>query len=161
MTILDYGKELVRRSPCQEGLDEFNKCKSRKDFFELIGKPVACDYFLESIREGWGPSPSEFESLFRPYINGALTIKFNIGDRSVQSQIWCNVGEITIDNSIRWLILIGCRGRVKVSNWQVVKIFVDKYSAVDLDCSRHSIVYVENYGGSVSDVNGNCKFKQV
>ena len=159
MTILDYQDELLRRCPCTDGLDEFKKCKSRKDFFELVGRPVACDYFLTSIKDGWGPNPQEFEALFRPYINGSLTIRFNVGERVMSSQVWCNVGEISVDSSIRWLILIGCRGRVKISNWHVVKVFVDKYSDVELDCGRNSIVYVENYGGRVSDVKGNCKFK--
>lgn len=161
MTINDFKEELLRRSPCEEGIAEFNKCKNRKDFFELVGKPIACDYFLTSIQEGWGPTPQDFESLFRPYINDSLTITFTVGDRIVRSQVWCNTGEIMVDDSIRWLVLIGCRGRVKVANWQVVKIMVDKNSNVEVDCSRNGIAYIENYGGIVSDVNGNCKYKKI
>lgn len=160
MTIPEYREDLLRRNPCAEGVAEVNKCRSRKDFFELIGKPIACGYFLKSIRDGWGPSTRDFEALFRPYINGSLTIKFNIADRTYRSQIWCNTGDVSFDDSVRWLILIGCRGCVRVRNWQVVKIFVDKNSQVDIESGPNSIVYVENYGGQVSDSRGICRIKQ-
>lgn len=161
MTITDYQEELFDRNPCVEGIEAFKKCLCRKDFFELVGQPVACGYFLKSIQDGWGPSPQDFESLFRPYINGSHTISFKVGNRKMRSQVWCNSGDISIDDSVRWLILIGCRGVVKITNWQVVKIFVDRNSRVDIDCDKNSLVYVENYGGKVSDVHGNCKFMEV
>lgn len=159
MTISDYKEELVKHAPCKEGAMAFDKCKSRKDVFELIGQPVACDFFMKSLEEGWGPSPEDFESIFRPYINGALTIKYHIGERKLHSQIWCNADEISIDNSVRWLILVGCNGEINIKDWQVVKIFIDKNSNVELKCGANSIVYVSNFGGKFKDISGNCRFK--
>ena len=157
MTISDYGALLREHTPCSEGEVAFSRCRTRKDVFDLIGGPVGVDFFLDSIRAGWGPTPKDFGAVFAPYINGKTTVSTTVGARRVQSQVWCEVDHVSVDDNIRWVVLIGCRGRVTIREWQVVKVFLDKNSSVTLDCAPGSIVYVENYGGEVRSVNGDCK----
>lgn len=160
MNIRDYQERLKMHDPCKDGLEAFSRCRSRKDIFELVGSPEATDYFLKSIAEGWGPEPEDVEKVFRPYLNGGLTVVNKIGDRKVRSQVWCRSDNVSINDAVRWLILVGCRGDVYISDWQVVKIFVDANSSISLHCSPNSIVYVENYGGEIRNVEGDCKIKR-
>lgn len=160
MTIRDFGESLKMHDPCKQGLEAFSRCKSRKDVFELISSPEAADYFLKSIAEGWGPTPEDMERTFRPYLNGGLTTINPLGERKLRSQVWCRIDDVDITDDIRWLILIGCRGNVKIRDWQVVKIFLDASCSVNIECSPNSIVYVENYGGEIRNVTGECKIKK-
>lgn len=160
MTILEYQELLKSHNPCGNGMDEFLRCSGRKDVFELLAGPVAVDYFLKSVAEGWGPSSEDFERTFRPYVNGGLTVVNNSGGRKFRSQVWCRADDVSVPDSVRWLILVGCRGDVRVAPWQVVKIFIDAGSSVRLHCAENSIVYVENYGGEIRGVEGECKIKK-
>ena len=160
MTIREFGESLKMHAPCDKGAEAFSRCKSRKDVFELIGDPSATDFFLKSIADGWGPTPEDIETIFRPYVNGGLTAIHAMGDRKLRSQVWCRSDEVSVPDSVRWLILIGCRGAVKIADWQVVKIFMDANCSVNLECSPNSIVYVENYGGEIRNVKGECKIKK-
>lgn len=161
MTIRDYGERLEMHEPCKSGAEAFSRCKSRKDVFELIGSPQAADFFLKSVAEGWGPTPEDVENVFRPYLNGGMTIVNKIEDRKVRAQVWCKSDIVSITDSVRWLILVGCRGDVHIRDWQVVKIFLDKNCSVRIHCAANSIVYVENYGGEIRGVEGECKIKKV
>jgi len=160
MNIRDYQESLKMHAPCSEGVDAFSRCKNRKDVFSLIGSPVAADYFLKSISDGWGPTPDDMEKVFRPYLNGGLTSTHDMGGRKLRSQVWCRADEVSVPDSVRWLMLIGCRGVVKIANWQVVKIFIDANSSVSIECAPDSVVYVENYGGEIRNVNGKCKIRK-
>ena len=160
MTIREYQERLEMHAPCENGAEAFSRCKSRKEVFELIGSPVAADYFLKSIADGWGPSPEDIEGVFRPYLNGGLTVVNKIGERKVRSQVWCRADNVAVPDSVRWLILVGCRGDVFVSEWQVLKVFIDASSSVYLHCAPNSIVYVENYGGEIRGVEGECKINR-
>lgn len=157
MDISDYKATMKAHGPCAGGEAAFAGCRTRKDVFELIGGPEAVDFFLGSIKEGWGPSPEDFETVFRPYINGALTVTSRIGDRKVRSQIWCRADDVQVDDSVRWLILLGCRGFVRIKEWQTVKIFLDRNTRVRIECAPNSIVYVENYGGEIGSIEGHCR----
>jgi hypothetical protein len=157
MTISDYRNAIVSHAPCEEGLKAFEQCRNRKALFELIGSPLGCDYFLKSIQDGWGPTKADFLSIFLPYVNGSYTIRFDADGRMIRSQIWSGVSYVEIDDSVRWLILIGCEGRVRIKPFQVVKIFVDASSNVQIEAGENSIVYVKNYGGYVADINKACK----
>jgi len=160
MTIREYQERLEMHAPCSEGAEAFARCKTRKQVFELIGSPKVADFFLKSIADGWGPTPEDVVSAFRPYINGGLTVVNKIGDRKVRAQVWCRADEVAIPDSVRWLILIGCRGDVRIAEWQVVKIFMDASCSVRIHCAPSSIVYVENYGGEIRDVKGECKINK-
>lgn len=160
MTIAEYQERMKGHEACAEGADAFAQCKCRKDVFSLIGAPVAVDYFLRSIAEGWGPSPDDIQNVFRPYLNGGLTVVNKIGERKIRSQVWCRADEVSIPDSVRWLVLVGCRGSVHIADWQVVKIFLDSHCSVQIECAPNSIVYVENYGGEIRNVKGECKIKK-
>lgn len=160
MTITDYQERLKMHAPCKDGVGAFLRCKGRKEVFELIGSPLAADYFLRSIAEGWGPSAEDFERVFRPYVNGGLTVVNKVDDRKFRSQVWCRSDEVSVPDSVRWLILVGCRGEVRIAPWQVVKVFLDANCSVRLHCAENSIVYVENYGGEIRGVDGECKIKK-
>ena len=157
MTIEEYIAEARKHNPCDEGMVALEKCHTRKKAFELLASPVGCDYFLKSIQEGWGPSVSDFLDNFLPYINGALTVKNETKNRLVRSQVWSNSRLIEIDDDIRWLILIGCQGKVRIKPFQVVKIYVDINSNVEIEGSERSIIYIKNYGGRVFDPHKVCK----
>lgn len=161
MTISDYKELLLSHQPCDIGLAAFNECKCRKDVFELLASPVAVDYFLKSVADGWGPSADDFERVFRPYINGGHTVINKIGDRKMRSQVWCRADDIIVPSSVRWIILIGCRGEVVIPEWQVAKVFLDANSSVRLHCEPNSLVYVVNYGGEIRDVEGECKINRL
>lgn len=161
MTILEYRERIKTHAPCKSGFDAFLRCSGRKDVFELLSGPVAADYFLKSVAEGWGPSPEEFEHVFRPYVNGGLTVVNNVGERKIRSQVWCRADDVSVPDSVRWLILVGCRGDVRVGPWQVVKVFLDASCSVRIHCAENSIVYVENYGGEIRGVDGECKIRKV
>lgn len=160
MTILDYKSELLGHRPCDEGAAALDACKSRKAVFELAASPLGCDYLLQSIQEGWGPTTDDFLASFLPYVNGAYTVKFETGGRVVRSQVWSRTSYVEIDDSVRWLIVLGCMGKVKIKPFQVVKIYVDANSVIDIDADPRSIVYVKNYGGHVTDMNKVCKFNK-
>lgn len=159
MNIEEFKTICKDRQPCSEGWEAFMRCHSRREVFELLSSPLACDFLLSSIEEGWGPEPRDMERAFRPFLNGGITNVFSTELRKVKSQVWCRADEVEVEDGIRWLILIGCQGTVKVGDWQVVKIFVDAHSVVDIEASPNSIVYVENRGGRIRDINGNCKYK--
>ena len=159
MTITEYKEQMTRKAPCDEGLEAFEKCKSRKDVFKLLAGPVGVDFFLQSIQDGWGPTVDDFLDAFLPYVNGAMTVKFEAGNRIVRSQVWSRCRAIEVDDSVRWLILVGCSGKVKIKPFQVIQIFVDANSLVEIDGGENSIIYVRNYGGHVIDLNKVCKFK--
>lgn len=160
MNIRDYGESLKMHAPCEQGAEAFSRCKSRKDVFELIGRPESVDFFLKSIADGWGPTPEDVENVFRPYLNGGMTIVNKIDDRKVRSQVWCKADSVSIPDSVRWLVLVGCRGDVYISDWQVVKIFLDRNCSVRIHCASNSIVFVENYGGEIRGVEGECNIKK-
>lgn len=160
MNIRDYEERLKMHAPCDQGVEALSRCRNRKDVFELLGSPTGADFFLKSIAEGWGPTPEDVEGVFRPYLNGGLTVVTKIGERKVRSQVWCRADNVSIPDSVRWLILVGCRGDVHISDWQVVKVFVDAGSSVRLHCAPNSIVYVENYGGEIRGVEGECKIRK-
>lgn len=161
MTIREFGESLKMHDPCKDGLEAFLRCKSRKEVFELIGGPKSADYLLKAIAEGWGPSTDDIESIFRPYLNGGMTIVNKLDDgRKMRAQVWCRADVVSAPDPVRWLVLLGCRGDVYVSDWQVVKVFLDANSSVRLHCAPNSIVYVENYGGEIRGVEGECKIKK-
>ena len=160
MNIRDFQERLKMHAPCEEGAEAFSRCKSRKDVFELLGGPMATDYFLQSIAEGWGPAPEDMESVFRPYLNGGLTITTKTDERKIRSQVWCRADAVTVPDAVRRLVLLGCRGDVYINDWQVVKIFLDANSSVRVHCRPNSIVYVESYGGEIRGVEGECKIKK-
>lgn len=160
MTIPEYQERFKMHAPCKDGAEAFLRCRGRKEVFELIGSPIAADFFLKSVAEGWGPSAEDFEKVFRPYVNGGLTVVNKIGDRKVRSQVWCRADEVSVPDSVRWLILVGCRGDVRIAPWQVVKVFMDASSSVYLHCAENSIVYVDNYGGEIRGVEGECKINR-
>lgn len=160
MTILDYREELQKHSPCKEGATSFDECKSRKEVFELLAHPKYADYVLKSMQEGWGPAKDDILSIFRPYINGAYTVKIKLNEnRTAYTEVWCDAGEISIRDNVRFLLVIGCNGVINIKNWQVVKIMLDSNSRVEINAAENSLVFVESYGGKVTDVNGNCKIK--
>lgn len=159
MTISEYTNICKDHNPCEEGLSQLENCKTRREAFNLLASPVACDYFLQSIQEGWGPGPRDVERLFRPYINGGLSAIYSADNKRIKTQVWCRCDEVEIEDDVRWLILVGCQGVVNISDYQVVKIFVDSHSVVEINASKGALVYIVNYGGRVRDVNGNCKFR--
>lgn len=159
MNIEEFKAKCQDKEPCEQGWDAFMRCRNRREVFELLSSPIACDFLLDSIEEGWGPEPRDMERIFRPFLNGGITNVFATELRKVKSQVWCRADEVEIEDDIRWLILIGCRGTVRIKDWQVVKIFVDAYSSVEIDAAPNAVVYVENRGGRVKSVKGNCKYK--
>ena len=159
MTIREYQERIKEHNPCAAGSDALSRCKSRKEVFELVCDPIVAGYFLKSIEDGWGPTPEEFNAVFRPYTNGRHTVVYRTEDRKIRSQVFCLSDEVSIPDEVRWLFLIGCKGDVRIADWQVAKVFVDANSVVRLHCSPNSIVYVENHGGIVSVVEGSCKMK--
>lgn len=159
LTVSEYKRIYLDHEPCAEGMEAFSRCYSRKDAYELALSPLACDFFLKSIRDGWGPTPDDIEAVFGPYLGNGYTPNYNTDSRQVRCQMWCKCDRVSVDDSIRMITLVGCRGRVDITGWQVIKILVDSNSDIDLYCSDNSIVLVENYGGVVRDKNGNAKIK--
>lgn len=152
-----YQQEMEKHNPCPEGLEAFRECRSRKRAFELAVSPLAVDFFLRSMSEGWGPSPEEVETVFRPYINGGLTVRSDIGDRTISSQMWCGSEYVIVNDNVRWLVLVGCKGTVEIKRWQVVKILADASTDVHVTCDETSVVMVENYGGKITDSEGRAR----
>lgn len=112
------------------------------------------------MKEGWGPTPSDIESTFRPYINGAYTVNLKLSnDRTAKSQVWCNADNIVVDDDVRAIVVIGCNAEIVVNNWQVLKILVDHRSRVEIVASPNSVVFVESYGGKVIDEGHYCKIR--
>ena len=160
MTILDYQEKLQSHHPCEEGEESFLRCRSRKEVFECLAHPKHADFLLQSMKEGWGPTPSDIESIFRPYINGAYTVNLKLSnDRSAKSQVWCNADNIVVDDDVRAIVVIGCNAEIVVNNWQVLKILVDHRSRVEIVASPNSVVFVESYGGKVIDEGHYCKIR--
>lgn len=160
MTILDYQEKLQQHSPCEEGATSFIGCKNRKEVFEMLANPKYADFVLKSMKEGWGPGKEDFVSVFRPYLNGAHSVKIKLNEnRIAYSEVWCDADEITIGNNIRFLLVIGCNGIINIKSWQVVKIMVDSNSRVEINAPKNSLVFVESFGGKISDINGNCKIQ--
>lgn len=157
MKIKDFKELMLRHNPCKEGLDAFEKCTSRKDVFDLIASPIAYDFLMKSVRDGWGPTPDDIAQIFKYYVNGRCTTIFRDEMRSIRSQVWCNSKEVKVDDKIRTMILFGCHGDIEIGKWQVVRLIVDKNCDIDIICPDSSAyVIVENYGGSVYDMYGNC-----
>lgn len=155
--IMKFRDRFLEHHPCPEGVEALENCNGRKDIFTLLASPTASDFLMRSILEGWGPSVSDMESVFKPYLNGRFTAHYINGDRKIGTQIWCNAPIVTIDDDVRWLVLVGCDGMVTINDWQVVRIIVDKNSKIGLKCSDKSIVIVDNYGGVIHKLGGNPK----
>ena len=155
--IQEFRKRYVEHAPCSDGAEAFSKCGSRKDVFRLALSPTGVDFFLKSIMDGWGPSPDDVLSAFGAFVNGRLTVRNENGDRVTSAQMWCGENHITVDDSVRWLVLVGCVGKVEINKWQVVHVFVDSSSRVEIIAHDNSIVYVTNYGGKITGVFGRAR----
>ena len=158
--IQKFKTEAALHSPCSEGIELLSACKTRKDLFRLSMSPGCVDFVMRSISEGWGPSPHEMETIFSAFINGGYTPRYTYGDSQSDAQMWVNSRKVRIDDTVRWLVLVGCKGTVEVGDWQVVKIVVDCNCDIDLVCSDSSVVYVENYGGRISDLRKNSRITE-
>lgn len=152
-----FKAEAALHGPCEEGLEGLARCRTRKDLFRLAMAPGCVDFFMKSMLEGWGPSPDEVEETFGPFVNGGYTPRYTYGDKQADAQMWCKSKRVAIDDAVRWLVLVGCKGTVEIGEWQVVKIVTDCKCDIDLVCSDSSVVYVENYGGRISDLRKNAK----
>lgn len=146
-------------APCEKGREQFLACRTRVQVFNLVASPYAYDYVMRSISEGWGPSTLEFARTFKPYINGKRTVYYSTPEKKIPIQVWCNTDRVEIDSDVRWVMLIGCSGHIEIPEWQTVKLIVDKNTNVLVDAAQSSLVYVENYGGKVMDINGNCRIR--
>lgn len=156
-----YRDRLIAHSVSDEEAGCVKKCRTRKAMFELLASPVGIDMLMESLKGGWGMSAEDFYCIFRHFVNGETTVMSDIGNRCMSSQVWCDSDEVSISEDVRWVILIGCSGTVEIPKWGVVKIFMDPSTTIDLVCGDSSIVYVENYGGTISHMIGNAKVNNI
>lgn len=159
--ISDYRRVFLEHSPCEEGESALRACSGRKDVFDLVVSPVGMTFFVESIRQGWGPSTDEVMEAFRPYANGAYTARFESGSRVHYAQMWCGLGDMVVEDGVRCILLVGRRGKVTVPDWQVVKLIVDANCYLELECGKNSLVWVENHGGRVVDHTSIARIKNI
>lgn len=159
MNILDFKKIFVEHAPCESGREAFLKCNTRLSAFDLAATPQAADFLMKAAYEGWGPDTEDLKRTFRPYINGGRTVCIDDGERRTGVQIWCDADEIEIEDDVRCVLLFGCRGSFIVKDWQTVKVMVDPNSRIKMQCSDSSLVYVESYGGTVTDPSGICRIR--
>lgn len=144
MEISDYRKVIAEHSPCGEGLAEFMAAHTRSDVFRCMVDGNNTDFFLASMRDGWGPEPADLERLFARHINGPV-----YGDVAM----WCGYsGIIFLPREVRRIVLCGC-GDVRVelpSDCAYLKVqMCGGESKIVVAGPRTAFVQVRRYSGTV------------
>jgi len=161
MNISEYKKLAESYNPCQEGLSALMECGTRMDVFDLSVNPLCYDFFLRSIKKGWGPTPEDIQNVFSPYINGGRRVKCGKDKTEHLCEMWSGNGELSVSDELRRIVLIGWIGDVIVGEWQTVKIITDKNSKINVHCGDNAIAFIENYGGEVNVCTRGCRVKNL
>lgn len=145
MEISDYRKIITEHSPCPGGLSEFMAAHTRSDVFRCIIDGNNTDFFLKSMRDGWGPKVEDVERIFARHINGPIC-----GDVAV----WCGYsGLIMLPREVKRIVLCGC-GEMRIElpyagAYLKVQMYGDESNIVVAGPST-AFVQVRKYSGIVS-----------
>lgn len=157
MTLYDFKKIYAQHSPCDDGRDKFEQCKTRQEAYNIAASPLGSDFLVRAINDGWGPTPDDIYEVFHGYINGRKNAIYSTEDKKIAAQIWCKSSSLDIDQNVRWATLIDCHGSLTVKPWQVLKLIVDKRTDITIKGSSNAIICVENYGGIIFDEIKKCR----
>lgn len=145
MDISDYRERIAEHSPCAGGLSEFMSAHTRSDVFRCIIDGNNTDFFLASMRDGWGPETADLERIFARHINGPI-----YGDVTM----WCGYsGLIMLSREVRRVVLCGC-GEVRLElpdDCVYLKVqMCGDGSNIVIAGPRTAFVQVRKYSGAVS-----------
>lgn len=145
MEIADYRDRIAEHSPCAEGLADFLAAKTRNGVFRCIMDRNCTDFFLASVRDGWGPSGNDVLRIFGRHVNGPVT--------EDGAAMWCRYsGRIHLGRGVRRLVLLDC-GRVEVvlpESARYLKIqMAGEGSDVTVNGPGAAFVQVRRYSGTV------------
>lgn len=145
MEIADYRDRIAEHRPCGEGLEEFLEARTRHDVFLCMMDGMNTDFFLESVRDGWGPSGEDVLRIFDRHVNGYVTRE--------GASMWCNYsGKITPAPEVRRIVLLDC-GDVEIEMPERTRYAKIQMAGDDcrllLKGRDTTFVQVRRYSGSV------------
>lgn len=155
ITLDDFKANAKQNGICDEYIEIWDKCISKKDIVDMGFGVKAIDYLCDAISKGWGLSPQVISEKFAPYING----KYTLDNGLYTSQMYCRYGgDITCETTL--LTLIECKVRVVIPETHSCYIYACGECTIDI--SGGGEVIVVTYGepsdvAILSDKNVRCK----
>jgi len=162
MTISDYKQHMSEFNPCQDGSLAFQNCRTRLEVFDLMLSPQGYDFFMKSIRDGWGPRVTDIEATFKNYINGQRISRYENDGKVHYAQMW--VGDhktARIFRSTRRVLLVDFKGELHIEDWQFLEIVTAGDTDVAISSGPNSSVLAKSYGGKISIDKGKLRIKQM
>lgn len=152
MDISDYLSEIGAHSPCSHGLDELRAAKTRNDVFRCIMDDNNTDFFLASVRDGWGPSADDMRRIFGRHLGGADVV----GDAAM----WCGCSGRINASGLRRIVLFDC-GDVEIvipENMYYLKVqSVGEGCRITLLGHKNAFVQVRLYSGGATSLGPDMK----
>lgn len=141
---------------CAKYYDRVQKSVSNKQLVDLATDSNGISYLCETSAKGL-PLPYEvITSRFSSFINGRYVAQHRSTDGgNYDSKIYCCYqGDIKGDTTL--LAVLGCTANIIVNDNHIMQIYVDKNSAVKVDCPLNSKAIV-HYWGKKPKYSGNVE----
>lgn len=161
MTISDYKSLMEGHQPCSDGSALFQKCRTRLEVFDLMLSPSGYDFFMRSIRDGWGPTGKDIENTFGSYINGQRISRYEVDGKEHYAQMWVGQEKTArIFRSTRRVLLVDFVGEIHIEDWQSLEIITAGNTDVRITAGPNSFVLAKSYGGQICINTGTLKVKE-
>lgn len=152
MTISDYISEIGAHSPCSNGLDELLEARTRNDVFRCLMGGSNTDFFLASVRDGWGPSAGDMRRIFGRHLGGTDTIG--------GAAMWCGHSGAIDASGLRRIVLFDC-GDVEIAVPETMYYLkvqsVGERCRITLSGHKAAFVQVRLYSGDAVSLGPDMK----
>lgn len=155
VTYSDFKANAQREGICDEYVEIWRNCGSKKQIMDMALGVKAVDYLCDAIAKGWGISPHEINKKFAPFING----KYILDNGKYTSAMYCRyMGAIICRTTL--LTLIDCTIDILVPKNHICEIYATGKCNIKIKGDGRAIVVT--YGDPKNIVltqsgNGKCK----
>lgn len=143
----EFKANAISNGICEEYLDLWDKCISKKDIMDMALRVKAIDYLCDAIAKGWGISSQEIVRKFSPYING----KYIHEVQGYTSQMFCGI-DGSLECKTTLLCAIDCNLIITIPKNHICEIYTTKSNLHLVGSGR---VIVVTYGEK-DDVTITC-----
>lgn len=124
----EFYKKSLSENICEEYIERWDKCKSKKQIIDMALSVKAIDYICDSIAKGWGISSQYICDNFIKFINGNYISE----QKGYTSAMFCQYDKPIYINTTT-AILIDCNCTVYVDEYQVCELFLTGKSKIQVE----------------------------